>query len=206
MLEIFCRRMRVARDAAKITQSDLAKKVGSTRSTISGYEADGKEPDYSTLLKICRALDVSADYLLGLTDNPSHRSTNASAGSVDAYRRSTESLPKDLRSSALSVLDNACALAYDDVEKKDPKRIKLYSRLLSVLSSQRSAVRSCVEQSGGVMDVSAMAEIMSLQSELKSTVSTLLDELLQSDLESLAGSSGKKEEAGDTGYLDGEAM
>lgn len=206
MLEIFCRRMKVARDAAHVTQSDLAKKVGSTRSTISGYEADGKEPDYSTLLKICRALDVSADYLLGLTDNPSRRSASPSSGGVDAFRRSTESLPRDLRSLALSIPDNSCALAYDDVEKKDSKRIKLYSRLLSVLSSQRSAVRSCVEQSGGIMDASAMAEIMSLQSELKSTVSTLLDQLLQSDLESVAGSSGKKETAVDTGYLDGEAM
>lgn len=202
MLEIFRHRLKVAREDAHITQEELARRVDSTRSTISGYEADGKEPDYKTLLNICRVLGVSADYLLGLTDNPSHRSAAPSSDPVDALRRRAEGLSRPLRSAADSSVNDVCAMLSPDVESRDAVHIRLYSRLLSILSSQRTAVRECVNATGGQIDVSAMAEIMALQSELKSTVSSILDQLLQADLESVSG--GKIKD--DTGYLDEQAI
>lgn len=201
MLEIFRNRLKIARNSAGLSQVELAQKINSTRSTVSGYEADGKEPDYNTLLKMCHALDVSADYLLGLTDNPSHKSDAPSSDPLDKLRRASESLSRDGRASVSSILSDTCSMIAPDVDAHDVSRLRLYARLSSVLSSQRSAVRTCIEKSGGTVDVSSMAEIMSLQSELKSTVSAILDQLLQADLESVA-----KRKGGDIGYLNERAM
>lgn len=204
MLEIFRHRMKIARNEANMSQGELARSVGSTRSTISGYEADGKEPDYATLVKICKALDVSPDYLFGLTDERSFRSSGLSNDAVDVFRRSTESLPRDLRKSINAALVSFCDLLSVDVAARDGQRLRLYARLVSILSSQRSAVRSCVEAAGSSVDVSAMSEIMALQSELKNTVSALLDQLLQADMEAAFGP--KEKAGGDTESSDAKAV
>lgn len=53
----------------KIKQKDLAEKTGISRQSI-GYYADGSNvPDAEKLALIAKALNVSADYLLGLSDN-----------------------------------------------------------------------------------------------------------------------------------------
>lgn len=191
MLEIFRNRLKIARNAAELSQNEFARRVDSTRSTVSGYEADGKEPDYNTLIKMCRVLDVSADYLLGLTDDPGHKSAKPSSDKVDVIRRKSESLSREARANVSSVFDNTCSALSPDVDTKDNARIRLWSRLYSVIASQRAALRSCVEATGGRVDVSAMAEIMSLQSELKNNVSALLDQFLQADLKSVSGLSEK---------------
>ncbi|AZO96371.1 helix-turn-helix transcriptional regulator [Halocella sp. SP3-1] len=52
----------------KMTQEDLAKKIGVSRGTVAGYETQDKNPKYKTLKKIASVLNCSIDYLL---DNPS---------------------------------------------------------------------------------------------------------------------------------------
>ncbi len=51
-----------------IKQTELAKAVGVSKQCISDYKAGKSLPSLDTLYLICRVLDVSADYLLGLTD------------------------------------------------------------------------------------------------------------------------------------------
>lgn len=48
----------------KITQQELAEKIGVTRSCISQYEIGAREPDLTTLMKIAYALNVTPDDLL----------------------------------------------------------------------------------------------------------------------------------------------
>ena len=51
-----------------LTQEGLAKKVGISRSALSHYEKDRREPDYETLDELADFFEVSTDFLLGRTD------------------------------------------------------------------------------------------------------------------------------------------
>lgn len=64
-------RLRAIIDRDRLKQSDIAEKVGVTRQSISYYADGSSVPDAETLGKIADALNVSADYLLGLSDLPS---------------------------------------------------------------------------------------------------------------------------------------
>ncbi len=50
------------------SQKELATKIGLSQGAIFYWENDIKEPTISALKKLCEVFDVSADYLLGLTD------------------------------------------------------------------------------------------------------------------------------------------
>ena len=49
-----------------MTQSDLAERLGVTKSVISAYETGLRMPYYDILIKISRIFRVTTDYLLGL--------------------------------------------------------------------------------------------------------------------------------------------
>ncbi len=53
---------------AHVSQTDLARTVGVSKQCISDYKAGKSMPSLDTLYLLCKALDVSADYLLGLED------------------------------------------------------------------------------------------------------------------------------------------
>lgn len=63
-------RLRAIRKERGLTQKDLAKKAGLRQATLSHIERGFAAPRADKLAALCRALDVSADYLLGLTDDP----------------------------------------------------------------------------------------------------------------------------------------
>lgn len=58
----------IARKRAKLTQQQLATVIGVQRSVISKYENGIIEPSISQLQKIAKALNVTASYLLGVSD------------------------------------------------------------------------------------------------------------------------------------------
>lgn len=49
-----------------MTQAQLARKLGLTRSVISAYETGLRLPSYDILIHIAKIYNVSTDYLLGL--------------------------------------------------------------------------------------------------------------------------------------------
>ncbi len=51
-----------------VKQSELAREVGVSKQCISDYKAGKSMPSLDTLFLLCKKLDVSADYLLGLED------------------------------------------------------------------------------------------------------------------------------------------
>ncbi|MCM3144317.1 helix-turn-helix domain-containing protein [Brevibacillus sp. MER 51] len=63
-------RISILRSKMKMTQEELAKRIGITRAALSHYEKDRREPDYETLEKFADFFDVKIDYLLGRTDDP----------------------------------------------------------------------------------------------------------------------------------------
>lgn len=55
------------RTSSKLTQAEMAEKLGISRSTIGMYETGAREPDFETLEKIADFFNVDIDYLLGRT-------------------------------------------------------------------------------------------------------------------------------------------
>lgn len=64
----FAKRLKYLRIERNLTQRELADLLFLERSTIAGYETKNKEPDLNTVIKIATILEVSTDYLLGLSD------------------------------------------------------------------------------------------------------------------------------------------
>lgn len=62
----FSETLRTVRKSANLTQREMAQKIGVSRSSYTYYETGHVQPDITTLVKICRILEVSADSLLGL--------------------------------------------------------------------------------------------------------------------------------------------
>ncbi len=52
-----------------MSQAELAKLLGISRSAISSYENATRSPNYEILTRIARIFHVSTDYILGLRDN-----------------------------------------------------------------------------------------------------------------------------------------
>lgn len=68
--EIFGQRLRAARKARGEKQEDLGLVLGVKKSQISEMERGSTSTTLEKLSIICRHYNVSADYLLGLTDDP----------------------------------------------------------------------------------------------------------------------------------------
>jgi transcriptional regulator with XRE-family HTH domain len=70
-------RLRTAREHQGLTQRQLAELCGIGENQIHRYENGKMEPTATSLKMVAEKLHVSADYLLGLSDNPGFRSDNA---------------------------------------------------------------------------------------------------------------------------------
>lgn len=57
-------RLKQARVAANLTQSDLAERIGMHSLSVSRWEVGGSEPTSKVLKIICEALSINADFLL----------------------------------------------------------------------------------------------------------------------------------------------
>ncbi len=63
-------RMKLLRSRKGLLQKELAAALNCSISAISGYENGRCEPSLDSLVEIAHFYNVSADYLLGLTDLP----------------------------------------------------------------------------------------------------------------------------------------
>ena len=52
----------------KLTQKQVADRIGLAISAVSSYESGSRYPSYDVLVKLARMFHVSTDYLLGITD------------------------------------------------------------------------------------------------------------------------------------------
>lgn len=62
----FGNRLRQLRKERKLTQKELAGRIGVKNSVISFYEVGDRTPSLEVLVKLSKALHVSTDVLLGL--------------------------------------------------------------------------------------------------------------------------------------------
>lgn len=58
------KRIKDLRNKYKLTQTELAEKVGVTKSTVAAYENDSRQPSYEVLVKMASVFNVSLDYII----------------------------------------------------------------------------------------------------------------------------------------------
>lgn len=66
----FGERLKKSRKARNFTMLALGKKVGVAKSTIAGYESGFRTPSLDVIVTIATTLNLSTDYLLGLSEIP----------------------------------------------------------------------------------------------------------------------------------------
>ena len=71
-MQMFSVRLAALRKECGLSQDDLAKIINKTRSAVSGYEIEDKEPSFELLCALAKYFNVSTDYLLGLSDERRH--------------------------------------------------------------------------------------------------------------------------------------
>ena len=62
------RRLKESRKANNLTQKQVSDMLGIVLQQYQTYESGRYQLDYEKLIKVCKILDVSADYLLGISD------------------------------------------------------------------------------------------------------------------------------------------
>lgn len=201
-MQKFSNRLISLRKERGLTQEDLAKLIHKKRSTVSGYETEGKEPDLDTVCWLANYFGVSTDYLLGYSDERNHVEQVFFNDKVN-FERHYKNLPAELRPVVSKCFDSFYLLLSRDMQLARPERLRVYEELLHTLQSQRADIRKAIEASGGaVTDPVALSDLMAMQGQLKNAVAALLDKLMQADMEIAFNI--KRDEA--AGYKSGSAM
>lgn len=182
-MQQFATRLIALRKERDMTQEDLAGLLNKKRSTVSGYETEGKEPDFDTVCFLAEYFGVSTDYLLGLSNERTHTEAVFYHDTVH-FEQHFKNLPIDLRQVVSSCFDSFYLLLNRDMKLRRPERLKIYQDLLYSLWSRRADIRKTIEASGGaVTDPVMMSDLMALQNQLKNEISAQLDRLMQADME-----------------------
>lgn len=179
---VFTKRLIALRAERNVSQVAFGKALNIPRSTISGYEAEGKEPDYQTLCKMADFFGVSCDYLLGRTDDrhPCDIVFHKNAGN---FKKHYEELPHELRDIVSETFDAFYVLMFRDVKNGDKERLAMYRDLMCKLRSGRGEIRSLIGGvSVGLLSPSKLTSVISMQNKLKTGVDASLDELLEADM------------------------
>ena len=92
MSKVFARNLRFFRMNLELTQEELAKRIGATRTAIANYESGRSEPSFEALCVLARELGVELDQLLmeqdyGIPYIYTRQVTDEEAGLLDAYRK-----------------------------------------------------------------------------------------------------------------------
>lgn len=177
----FSARFTEQRNKKGVTQAQLAEMLDKKRSTISGYETEGKEPDFDTLCEFAEFFGVSTDYLLGLSNNIGNRDDalfNANTYVKGAYL----SLPAPLRDVVVQTYKSFYDILCTDMRSACSAQLETFMELFALIAESRKKVKSAVENCGNSPELSSISDILAIQNDFKYAVESLLDRLLEEDL------------------------
>lgn len=75
-------RLAKLREKKRLSQSQLAERLGITKSMVSAYENSARKPSYAVLLRIAGMFNVSLDYLLGMENQVIFRTDGLSESQI----------------------------------------------------------------------------------------------------------------------------
>ena len=85
--KIFSSRLRATRERRNLKQSELANRAGLQAAAVSHFETGRRAPSFDNLRRLADALNVTTDYLIGRTDEPTSSGPN-----IDKLFRSADEL------------------------------------------------------------------------------------------------------------------
>ena len=69
MQNLFAQRLKELREEQGLSMSNMAKQMGISHAQISCWEAGTRSPLMESIIALCKFFNVSADYLIGLSDH-----------------------------------------------------------------------------------------------------------------------------------------
>lgn len=76
----------------KLTQKQVADRIGLAISAVSSYESSTRYPSYDVLVKLARIFHVPTDYLLGITDKRNIDVTGLSDNEIELVSQLVDTL------------------------------------------------------------------------------------------------------------------
>lgn len=179
-MQSFSNRLIALRKERDLTQAELAKRVNLQRSTLSGYETEGKEPNFETLCQLAEFFGVTTDYLLGISSARTHNDvvfTNDSQNFASCYERS----PQDIKAIVAACFDSFYVMLSHDIKKQKKSRLSIYAELFDTIQKCRASIRNKIEYNSQNNPL-FLSDLIAEQSNFKNEVSVLLDRLMQADM------------------------
>lgn len=100
---IIAQRITQARNDLNINQKELAKRANITEANLSRYENGVREPKSAVLMRLADALEVTTDYLVGLTDEKNYNSYDIANQEDSDVLKILQDLEKRLESNESSL-------------------------------------------------------------------------------------------------------
>lgn len=107
---MYFKRLEDLRAMKQLTKREVAKDFNVSESTYGKWELGQRKPDLDTIARIAEYYDVSIDYLLGKTDDPTPPSTKEAsiADATEALKRYVENkLGREAHEDELMLVDAA---------------------------------------------------------------------------------------------------
>lgn len=76
----------------KLTQKQVADRIGLAISAVSSYESGSRYPSYEVLVQLARIFHVTTDYLLGMTDKRNIDVTGLDDGEIELISQLVDTL------------------------------------------------------------------------------------------------------------------
>lgn len=93
---MFALKLKELRENLGLSQRALAGKLGVSQSTIGMWESGQREPNFKMVEELANFFDVTADYLLGRTDNKKPVTDNSSDIGFDDFTYAMHNESKEL--------------------------------------------------------------------------------------------------------------
>ena len=131
--EAFAHRLKTLRKDRGYTQYTFADALNTPRQNIQGYETAAKFPKYEMLVKICKLLGVSGDYMLGM-DEQTMPSENQSifVDQIKGLEQLCKDASRERQKTVDSILKDVYAIMEAALVSTDDKEVGLYIDLFDV--------------------------------------------------------------------------
>lgn len=96
---VIVHRIKLLRVEKGMKQSELAKLLNCSATTVSNYEVGIRDIDSATIIRLCEIFGCTADYLLGRSDLPTGGPSEEEQALILAFRRADEHIRAIVRTS-----------------------------------------------------------------------------------------------------------
>lgn len=181
---LFAKRLRELRGELRKSQAEMASDLGIPRTTLGGYELEGKQPDYDMLCRIVDYFGVTTDYILGHSD--ARRSTDEIILCDNKnFMHHYDNLPDEAKAIVAGLFDDFYVLLSRDMQQANEQHLAAYADLFAQLRSNRSKIKNLAAET--ISQPSRATALMAQQEQLKTNIAIALSKLVQADMDLAQG-------------------